>query len=296
MSTSVDQSFVRQYESEVKHVFQREGGLLRPTVRMKTGVQGKSTTVQKIGKGTATTKARHGEVTPMNQDHTPVQVFLEDFYAGDYSDLLDEAKVNIDERMVIARGGAWALGRKVDDQILTELDATTQPVITWSTGSSAAIRNAMIEMVEALHANDVMNDGMIFGVLSPRAWSQAMTIEEFASSDYIGNDGLPFNNGFAVGGRFKSWMNVNWTMHPDVPGAGTATSKQFVFHQTAIAYATGRHARNNAENDIISADVQWIGPRVAHWINHWMSGGAKLIDDTGVIEGNLDDTTGIVTT
>ena len=53
MSTSIDQAFVRQYESEVHHLFQRQGGILRPTVRTKDNVNGKSTTFQRIGTGTA---------------------------------------------------------------------------------------------------------------------------------------------------------------------------------------------------------------------------------------------------
>src|SRR3546814_2417371 len=102
LSTSIDLSFVKQFEREVHEAYQRQGSLLRATVRSKNNVKGASTTFQKIGKGVASTKARHGKVTPMNVDHTPVECILQDFYAGDYVDKLDEAKVNHDERMVIA--------------------------------------------------------------------------------------------------------------------------------------------------------------------------------------------------
>ena len=111
MSTSVDVAFVRQYEKDVHHIFQLEGGHLRPSVRLKTNVVGRSTTFQKIGKGVATTKARHGVITPMNQSHTAIECALVDFYAGDWVDQLDEDKISHDERMAIAKGGAWALGR-----------------------------------------------------------------------------------------------------------------------------------------------------------------------------------------
>lgn len=295
MSTSVSNAFIKQYESDVHHVFQRQGGYLRSAVRFKTGVVGSSTTFQKAGKGTATTKARHGVITPMNQNHTPITCTIEDFYAPDYVDKLDEAKMNIDERQVIATGGAWAIGRKVDEQILTALDATTQATITITVTSRATIRASFIEFVEAAWDNDVPNDGMVFGALTPRAWSQLQLVEEFASSDYVGADGQPFKTGMPTGGKFKDWNGVKWLMHTGLPGKGTATAANFIWHKMGVGYAAGAHAGNNAENDAIRADIAWIAERQAHLITHCMSGGACLIDDTGVIQATINDTAAIAT-
>ena len=295
MSTSIDQAFIRDYEADVHLQYQRMGGYLRNCVRTKNNILGKSTTFQKVGKGTATTKARHGVITPMNQDHTPHECTLADFYAGDWVDKLDEAKTNIDERMVLAQSGSYALGRKVDDQIITFLDTTSEDVVTITVTSSAAIRNGLLQMVEGLNTNDAPNDGNRYGILSPRMWSQAMTVKEFVSSDFVGMNGLPYTEGAAFGQRFKDWMGVKWQMHTAVPGLGTATAKSFVWHKNALGYATGKHANNVAENEAVSADITWHGDRAAHFINHAMSGGAVLIDSTGVIEGNSDDTTAIAT-
>jgi Phage capsid protein len=290
MSTTIDQAFIRQYEAEVHAVFQRRGGLLRPTVRVKDGVVGSSTTFQKIGTGIATVKARHGVITPMNQTHTALECTLADFYAGDWVDRLDEAKTNIDERMALAQGGAWALGRKVDDQIITALDATSQTAVTITVTSSAAVRNGLILGVEALDANDVPNDGMRFGLLTPRLWAYAMTVQQFASADFIGPNGLPYTEGAPIG-RWKDFMGVKWTVHTGLPGIEGNSGKGFVYHKTAVGYATGAHPGNMASQtgSAVSADITWHGDRAAHFVNHCMSGGAKLIDDTGVIELNFDD-------
>lgn len=279
-------------------MYQREGSQLKHTVRMKTGVVGSTHVFQKMGTGTATTKARHGSITPMNQDHTAVTCTLSDFYAGDWVDKLDEAKITYDEKMVIAKTGVFALGRQIDSQILTELDTTTQTVVTVTVTSSAAIRNGLLEMVENLHENNVKNDGQLFGIISPRLWSQAMTVEEFASADYVTASGQSFVSGIAIGPQFKSWLGVKWFTHNDVPGVRTSTCKSFVFHKDAIGYATGAYAGNVAGTDseqAMSADITWHGDRAAYWVMHSMSGGAKLIDDTGVIEGNHNDTTAIAT-
>lgn len=295
MSQSVDTAFVRQYERDVHHVFQREGGFLRPSVRMKTNVVGKSTTFQKIGKGSATTKARHGVVTPMNQDHTAIECTLEDFYAGDWVDKLDEAKIIHDERMALAKGGAWALGRKVDNQVITILDTTTESIVSWVVTSEAAVRNSLIQMCEALDDNDAPNDGRRYAILTPRAYAMAMTVKEFSSSDYIGGNGMPFMEGMPTSQRWRDYMGTMWKVHTDCPGKGTATAKVFTWHQMSVGYATGAHAGNVAENEGVAADITWHGDRVAHFVNHMMSGGACMIDTTGVIEGNLDDTANIPT-
>jgi len=63
MSTSIDQSFIKDYVADVHEAFQQRGSRLLATVRRKPNVKGSTTTFQKVGKGTATTKARHGKVT-----------------------------------------------------------------------------------------------------------------------------------------------------------------------------------------------------------------------------------------
>jgi len=298
MATSITNSFITQYERDVHDVFQREGSVLKPTVRFKSDVVGSVATFQKIGTGTATTKARHGTITPMNQTHTAISTTLADFYAGDWVDKLDEAKINIDERMAIARGGAKALGRKCDDQILTTLDSTTSSTVTIAVGSSAAVRNGLLNMIKALIAADAYDPGNMYGVMSPALWAMASTINEFASSDYVGSDGQVYNVGAPVG-SFKRWAQVLWTVHSGNPGVGTGTSKVFLYNKSAVGYASGKAPGNLAGTmsgeTSVGADITWHGDRAAHFVNHAMSGNSVMIDDGGVIEGNVDDTAAIPT-
>ena len=92
MSESIDHIFVKQFEADVHLAYQQMGTKLRNTIRSKTGVVGSSTTFQKVGRGTASTKSRHGLVPVMNLDHEPVECTLQDYYAGDWVDALDELK------------------------------------------------------------------------------------------------------------------------------------------------------------------------------------------------------------
>lgn len=295
MSTSITTAFVAQYESEVKHLFQREGGMLRRAVRTKENVVGSTTTFQVIGKGSASTKARHGVITPMNVSHTAPTCTLSDFYAGDWVDKLDEAKINHDERMALAQAGAWALGRKVDDQILTELDNTSQTTASWSVASIAAIENSFLNWIKAVDSLDVPNDGRRYGVLSAFAWAAAMKIDSFGNANFVGSDGLPFTTGAPIM-RWKAWNGVLWCVHTGISGHGTATSKGYIWHRNALGYATGAVPSNAGEqSNMVMADITWHGDRASHFVNQWMSGGAKLIDDTGVVECDFDDTASLPT-
>src|SRR6188508_2898918 len=82
MSQEVSDAFIRQYESDVFVAYQRMGSKLKNTVRNKSGVNGSSTTFQKVGKGAAVQKARHAEISTMEVPHDPVECVLQDWYAG----------------------------------------------------------------------------------------------------------------------------------------------------------------------------------------------------------------------
>ncbi|MEO1926827.1 MAG: phage capsid protein, partial [Gammaproteobacteria bacterium] len=196
------------------------------------------------------------------------------------------------------RGGAKALGRKCDDQILTTLDSTSSSTVTIAVGSSAAVRNGLLGMLEAMISADAYEPGNMYGVMSPKLWAMASTINEFASSDYVGADGQVYNTGAPVG-SFKRWAQVLWTVHSGNPGVGTATSKVFLWNKSAVGYASGKAPGNLAGTmsgeTSVGADITWHGDRAAHFVNHAMSGNSVMIDDGGVIEGNVDDTAVIPT-
>ncbi len=296
MSTSISTSFITDYDAKVTEVFQRRGSYLLGAVRQKTGVVGSTAVFQKIGKGVATTKSRHGTITPMNQTHTAPSCTIADFYAGDWVDKLDEAKININERDAIASGGAMALGRKVDDQITTVLDTTTSTVVTLTLTSKAAIVASLVGWAEAVWAADVPNDGQVYGLMTPRLWSQAMMTDQFARGSYVGFDGLPWKEGVTMGAKWLDWNGIKWKMQTGLPGAGTANSgKAWIWHQTAVAYAIAAAAGNTVGNGQVAADITWHGDRAAYFVNHLMSGQACMIDDTGVIEASFDDTAAVVT-
>ena len=89
MALDISDAFITQFESEVHVAYQRMGSKLRPLGRNITGVTGSTARFQKVGTGTAVTKARNADVAAMNLTNSSVYVTLSDFYAADYIYRLD---------------------------------------------------------------------------------------------------------------------------------------------------------------------------------------------------------------
>lgn len=265
MSTSVPQSFVKQYETDVHVAYQRQGSKLRNTVRNKNNIKGASTIFQKVGKGVAGTKSRHGLVPVMNVDHSPVECTLSDYYAGDWVDKLDELKLNHDERKVIVNAGGYALGRKTDELIIAELDKSTNYAADGTTGLT---KDKVLEAMEMLGNADIPDDGERYAIIGWKQWSDLLQIPEFSDADYIGDDDLPWK-----GTQAKRWLGTLWMPHSGLTKAGT-TRHCYWYHKTAIGHASGAE---------VSTDITWHGDRAAHFINNMMSQGAVLIDPVGVV-------------
>lgn len=275
MSTTIDQAFVKQFEREVHEAYQRQGSKLRNTVRTISNVNGSSAVFQKVGKGTASTKSTHGMVPVMNLDHTSIEVTLQDFYAGDWIDRLDELKVNIDERQVIASAGAHALGRKTDELIIDALDtASTNTVVDANTGMTKA---KLLEAFEIFGEADVPDDGQRFCIVGWKQWSELLGIEEFVNADYIGSDNLPF----ATVTQAKMFLGTIFIPHSGLPVDESDIRSCFWYHKTAIGHASA--------SDVVT-DISWHGDRAAHFVNNMMSQGAGLIEGNGVVTINCDET------
>lgn len=270
-STQIDAVFTAQFQAEVHEAYQRQGSKLRSTVRSKTGVTGTSTFFPKVGKGVAAAKTRHGSVPVMNLEHAQIECVLQDYYAGDWIDRLDELKTNIDERTVVANAGAYALGRKTDELIIAALDSGTQEAIGTAAGTTdtdGLTKEKVLLAFEMMGAADIPDDGNRYAVVGWKQWSQLLEINEFASSEYVGADALPWK-----GSQTKRWLGAMWVPHSGLTKSG-ALRYCYFYHRTAIGHAAAAE---------VQTDITWHGDRAAHFVANMMSQGASLVDDLGVV-------------
>lgn len=272
MAMDIDDAFVRQYEKEVHMAYQRKGSILRDTVRRKSNIVGESTTFQKIGKGSASTKTRHGKVPVMNVSHDPVLCPLQDSYGAAFVDKLDELKIIHDERKVSVETGAFALGRETDNLIITAAGTTTNttaPGVTLTDGMKLADALALMEVFGNA---DVPDDGNKWAIVGWAQWNHLLTIPQFASADFV--TGAVFDGRSA---RPKTWLGFNWRpMSFSDKGLVQVDSDHttcLFYHMTALGLASGAE---------IQTDITWNGERAAHFINSFMSQGSCLIDENAM--------------
>ena len=265
MSLQIANAFVRQYETEIHNAYQRMGSKLRETVRSKKNVQAASTVFQKMGKGSASTKARHAQVPVMNVEHSNVEVFLKDYYAGEWLDTLDEFKAGSDERGALINAGAYALGRKTDELIIEALNAAPAPI---AAGAAGLTKAKVLDAFERLGGKDVPDDGERYAVVGWAQWSDLLDIQEFANADYIGEDELPWN-----GSQAKRWLGTLWIPHSGLTKTGVNRRCHW-FHKSAIGHASGHE---------VKSDVTWHGDRASYFVSNMMSQGAAIIDPDGVV-------------
>lgn len=276
MSISVTESFGKHFGAEVHASYQRLGSKLRGMVRTRSNVKGSSTVFHAVGAGTAARKSRHGKVPVMNTDHRSVTCTLQDYYAGDWVDKLDEFKISFEERHVIADAGAYALGRKTDELIIHQLDENdsnaahiARKASTTNLKDSDGLTKAKILLaLEMLGQTDVPDDGQRYAVIGWKQWSQLLEINEFKNADYVGTDELPWK-----GTQAKRWLGTMW-----IPHSGLTVKSSYRichwFHKTAIAHASGQD---------VTSDVSWHGDRAAFFISNMMSQGAALVDPKGSV-------------
>ena len=265
MANTIDQAFIKQFETEVHMAYQRMGSKLRNTVRTAGNVRGSVVRFQKIGTGSANTKSRNGNVTPMELAHTNVEATMADYYAPEYIDKLDELKTNIDERQAVATSAAAALGRKTDEILYTAMDAGANATQISTTGAAVTKAN-LLTLFETFGTANIPEDGQRYLAMHPKGYADLFLIDEFASSDYVGEQNLPFAGGMTM----KEFLGFKIFSTSAVAGG-----KNFAYHTSAVGLGI------NAD---VQTEVNYIAEKVSHLTTSMMSMGAVVIDDNGVYE------------
>ena len=264
MANTIDQAFIKQFETEVHMAYQRMGSKLRNTIRS-TNVTGSTARFQKIGTGAASTKTRNGDVTTMELAHTNVEATMADYYAAEYIDKLDELKININERQAVAQSAAAALGRQTDALIVAAMDAGANA--TQIADTTGALGKAdLLTLFETFGSADIPEDGQRYLAMSPAGFADLFNINEFASSDYVGPQNLPFAGGMTM----KEFLGFKIFSTSAVTGG-----KNFAYHTTAVGIGI---------NSDVQTEVNYVPQKVAHLATSMMSMGSVAIDDNGIYE------------
>ena len=133
MSTQITTAFVEQYSSNVTMLSQQMGSKLRGAVDVET-VRGKNAFFDQIGSTAAVARTtRHGATPQVDTPHSRRRVSLSDFEWADLIDDLDKVRMLIDPTSQYAKAAAAAMGRSMDDQIITALGGSADTGVAGGT-------------------------------------------------------------------------------------------------------------------------------------------------------------------
>jgi len=134
MSSQITTAFVNQFSSNVTMLSQQMGSLLRSAVDVET-INGEKAFFDQVGQAAAVQRTtRNGDTPLMETPHARRQVTLKDFEYADLIDDQDKIRMLIDPTSTYARAAAAAIGRAMDDEIISALIGSAN---TGKTGSSS---------------------------------------------------------------------------------------------------------------------------------------------------------------
>ena len=134
MSSEITTSFVEQYSSNVAMLAQQMGSRLRSAVDVET-ITGKNAFFDQVGVTAAVQRtSRHADTPQIDTPHSRRRVSLADYEWADLIDDQDKVRMLIDPTSSYAKAAAAAMGRAMDDVIITALGGSAD---TGETGSTA---------------------------------------------------------------------------------------------------------------------------------------------------------------
>lgn len=139
MSFEVTTAFVQQYTTNVQLLLQQRGSKLRDYCTMGSYTGEGAKAVEQIGAVTAQARtSRHGDTPLISTPHDARWVYPTDFEWADLVDDQDKLRMLIDPTSPYAQNGAYALGRSLDDIIITAALGSAKTGKTGSTTTAFA--------------------------------------------------------------------------------------------------------------------------------------------------------------
>ena len=197
MSSFITTAFVQQYSNNVQMLSQQKGSLLRGAVDVET-VVGKNAFFDQVGVATAQKRlTRHADTPQIDTPHARRRVSLVDYEYADLIDNQDKVRTLIDPTSSYAMAAAFALGRAMDDEIITAVSGTAY---TGETGSTATALPSAQKITEAgsdgltiaklRNTKEILDSGNVdpsiprYIVVGPKQISDLLGTTQVTSSDF----------------------------------------------------------------------------------------------------------------
>jgi hypothetical protein len=268
-------AFQTQYRQEFVAGFEDTQSRLRTACVTEAVVKGTTATflVADSGSATATTRGVNGLIPARADDLTQTSATI-----AEWHDLVRKTNFNIfgsqgNQRQIMQMTSMGVVNRKIDDDIITQLDTATNDTGAYAQASLAMVVKAKVILgVNFVPTEEADN---MFAVVTPAFMGYLHMVREFGSAEYV--DVKPL-----VGPtrKFLRWMGVNWIEHPRLTGVDGASEKCYMFHRNAIGHA--------ADVAGLEAPVGYDEEQAYSWCRVSIHMGSKLLQNGGVVQMKHD--------
>ena len=222
MSFNITTHFVQQYTTNVQLLLQQKGSKLRNTVTVGSYTGKAAKAIEQVGPVTAQKRTiRHGDTPLISTPADARWVFPVDYEWADLIDDQDKLRMLIDPTSSYSQNGAYALGRAMDDEIISAFfaDAKTgengstttsfganQDVVvaTGSTGATGLNISKLREAKKILMANEVdIDNDPLFCIITAQQHDDLLNEAQAISLDYNTRPVL-------VDGKITAFMGFNF--------------------------------------------------------------------------------------
>ena len=232
MSSQITTAFVEQYSANIQMLSQQMGSLLRDKVRVES-VVGKNAYFDQVGSVTAQLKtSRHSDTPQIDTPHSRRRVSLADYEFADLIDQQDKVRLLIDPTSSYAQAAAMAMGRAMDDVIIT---AALGTAFTGETGTGTeSVQTGVVKgttgltVAKLISAKDLLDKADVdpsiprHVMCGPEQLGNLLGDSEVTSSDFNTVKAL-------VQGELDTYLGFKFTVTNRLPKTGN--------DRTCIAYA-----------------------------------------------------------
>lgn len=277
MSRELDAAASAAFDDDVLHEYQGMGGISRSAVTRRDNVKANPYNFRHMGKGLAQPRgAPQSDVTAMDVGHTKIPCTLENWVAPEYTDLFDEAQVNIDEQRELAQTIAGAIGRRDDQLVIDAFDASTSYAGTVTVavgGANTGLNPAKLRRASRyLNAKGVPSSGRHI-MFTAEALEELLGNTEATSSDFNTVKAL-------VNGEINSFVGFKFHLIEDRAGLEGGVTKagntrdNFAWHESAAGYC----------NALMRTEVNYVPVKTSWLANGLLKAGAIVRNVNGLVK------------
>lgn len=288
MSFEITTAFVQQFKDNAFHLAQQKGSRLRRAVFTEI-VTGKSAFFERIGLVTAQPKtSRHSDTPIISTPHSRRRVDLNDFIFADLIDKLDKVRLLINPESEYAIAGFNALGRAIDDTVITAFTGDARGGEDGSTliplpaaqiivdGGTGLTIDKLRESKQKLDSADVDPDEPRFFVTNAIGIEDLLKTTEVTSSDFNTVKALAM-------GQVNSFLGFDFIRSERLEfiTSSTTVRKNVAFTMRGMGLAIGQ--------DVMTRITERPDKNHATQVFLDMAIGATRVEEVKVIEVDVDE-------